>query len=353
MCCVAISRSTRFSKDPLNGQIYDYVGGRQDLALHLVRAIGDPRRRFEEDHLRMLRAVRFAARLGFSIETDTLSAIRNLAPKIDQISAERIRDEILRILTEGGGRRGLELLDECGLLKEILPEVKALQGIEQPPQYHPEGDVWIHTLLMLDKLHNPTPALAMGVLLHDVGKPPTFRIAERIRFDGHVEAGVEIARSILNRLKFSRQDSEHILALIANHMRFKDVQQMRESTLKRFLRLPRFEEHLELHRVDCLSSHGDLTNWNLMREKMMELPPEQLRPARLLTGDDLIAAGFVTGPVFSGVLEAVETAQLEGQIHTKEEALALALNHLGARPKRTRDNRSDALKLFISPYNPP
>lgn len=321
-------------QDPETGEVLDYVGGQQDLRNRIVRAIGDPERRFSEDHLRMLRAIRFAARLGFTIEPATLGAIRRLAPKIATISAERVRDELLRILTEGGARRGLELLDETGLLVEILPEVKALQGVEQPPQYHPEGDVWTHTLLMFGKVSNPTPTLAMAILLHDIGKPATFRIAERIRFDGHVEAGVEIARRILNRLKFSNHDCEQILALIANHMRFKDVQQMRESTLKRFLRLPQFEEHLELHRVDCLSSHGMLDNWSLMREKMQSLSAEQLRPARLLNGRDLISAGFKPGPEFSVALEAVETAQLEGQINTKEEALELAVDNLKQRTAR-------------------
>ena len=310
------------------GEVFDYVGGQQDLRARIVRAIGNPELRFMEDHLRMLRAIRFAARLDFTIEPDTFAAIRRLAPKIQDISAERVRDELVRILTEGHARQGLELLDRSGLLAQILPEVKAMQGVEQPPQYHPEGDVWNHTLLMMDKLNQPTETLAMGVLLHDVGKPATFRVAERIRFDGHVEAGVEIAKRILSRLKFSRLDCEQILALIENHMRFKDVQQMRDSTLKRFLRLPEFEEHLELHRVDCLSSHGMLDNWRLMREKMQSLSAEELRPARLLTGRDLIAAGFQPGPAFSGALEAVETAQLEGHINSKQEALEVAEKHL-------------------------
>jgi poly(A) polymerase len=310
------------------GEVFDYVGGQQDLRARIVRAIGNPELRFMEDHLRMLRAIRFAARLDFTIEPDTFSAIRSLAPKIQDISAERVRDELLRILTEGHARQGLELLDRSGLLAEILPEVKAMQGVEQPPQYHPEGDVWNHTLLMMDKLNQPTETLVMGVLLHDVGKPATFRVAERIRFDGHVEAGLDIAKHILSRLKFSRRDCEQILALIENHMRFKDVQRMRDSTLKRFLRLPEFEEHLELHRVDCLSSHGMLDNWRLMREKMQSLSAEELRPARLLTGRDLIAAGFQPGPAFSGALEAVETAQLEGHINSKQEALEVAEKHL-------------------------
>jgi poly(A) polymerase len=316
-------------QDADTGEVFDYVEGQQDLRHRIVRAIGDPEKRFEEDHLRMLRAIRFAARLDFTIEPETFAAIQKLAPKICVISAERIREELLRILTEGGARRGLELLDRSGLLAEILPEVKAMQGVEQPPQYHPEGDVWTHTLLMFDKLGTtPTPTLAMGVLLHDVGKPVTFRLAERIRFDGHVEAGMEIAKRILARLKFSRRDCDQIVALIEHHMRFKDVQRMRDSTLKRFLRLPYFDEHLELHRVDCLSSHGLLDNWNLMRGKMESLPAEELRPERLLNGRDLISAGFEPGPAFADALDAVETAQLEGQIHTKQEALELAQNHL-------------------------
>lgn len=311
-------------EDPLTGEIFDYVGGRQDLRERIVRAIGDPVRRFGEDHLRMLRAVRFAARLGFEIEEQTLGAIRQLAPLIHSIAAERIRDELVRILTEGGARRGFELLDDSGLLAEILPEVKAMQGVAQPPQFHPEGDVWTHTLLMLDQLERPSPALAMGVLLHDVGKPPTFRVAERIRFDGHVEAGVEIGGRILERLKFSRGDSDRILALISNHMRFKDVQEMRDSTLKRFLRLPHFDEHLELNRLDCLSSNGRLDSWEFMNRKLATLPAEEVRPPRLLTGRDLIAEGFQPGPAFGKALEEVETAQLEGQIRTREEALKIA-----------------------------
>jgi len=311
-------------EDPITGEVFDYVGGRQDLWEKRVRAIGDPIRRFGEDRLRMLRAVRFAARLYFEIEEETFAAIRQLAPLIHEIAAERIRDELVRILTEGGARGGFELLDRSGLLAEILPEVKAMQGVAQPPQFHPEGDVWTHTLLMLGKLDRPSPTLAMGVLLHDIGKPPTFRVAERIRFDGHVEAGVEIGARILERLKFSRDDSDQILALISNHMRFKDVQNMRESTLKRFLRLPRFDEHLELNRLDCVSSHGQLDSWEFMRHKRATLPAEQLRPPRLLRGGDLIAEGFEPGPAFGKALEEVETAQLEGLIGTREEALRIA-----------------------------
>lgn len=311
--------------DPLDphAEPIDTVGGLADLRAGIVRAIGDPARRFQEDHLRMLRAVRFAARFGFAIHPATFAAIRTHAAKIHRIAPERIRDELVRILTEGGARLGFELLDSTGLLREILPEAAAMKGVQQPPEFHPEGDVWTHTLIMLGGLRAPTPALAMGVLLHDVGKPPTFRVAERIRFDGHVEAGGEIGRAILNRLRFSNEDTAQVLALIANHMRFGEVRRMRESTVKRFLRLNRFDEHLELHRLDCASSHGGLANYDFMRERLENLPPEAVRPVRLLTGADLIAAGHKPGPAFSKMLELAEDAQLEGRVQTKAEALAL------------------------------
>ena len=315
--------------DPLEagqepGQVIDHVGGLADLQQGLIRAIGNPVRRFEEDHLRMLRAVRFAARFRFRIDPATLAAMQALAPMIHRIASERIRDELVRILTEGGARHGFELLDESGLLREILPEVAAMKGVEQPPEFHPEGDVWIHTLIMLEGLQAPTAALAMGVLLHDVGKPPTFRIAERIRFDGHVGAGLKLGQAILTRLRFSQEDTAQALALIANHMRFGEVRRMKESTVKRFLRLPRFEEHLELHRLDCSSSHGGLDNYQFMKERLEHTPPEEVRPARLLTGADLIAAGYHPGPEFSAMLEAAEDAQLENRIQTLEEGLKIA-----------------------------
>jgi poly(A) polymerase len=234
-----------------------------------------------------------------------------------------VRDELVRILTEGGAERGFEMLDATGLLAVLLPEVAAMKGVEQPPQYHPEGDVWVHTLLLLRNLDHPTPTLALAALLHDVGKPPTFRVAGRIRFDGHVEEGVKLAHGILTRLRFSREEIQQVEALVANHMKFKDVPRMKESTLKRFLRLPKFEEHLELHRLDCLASHRDLENYAMVRRKLAECPDERLRPARLLTGADLIAAGYRPGPQFSEMLRSAEDARLEGLIHTTEEALAL------------------------------
>jgi poly(A) polymerase len=310
--------------DVRTGEVLDFTGGRADLEAGIIRAIGDPDLRFREDHLRLLRAVRFAARFGFSIEPQTFDAIRRSYKLIRSVSAERVRDELVRILTEGGARRGLELMDETGLLNELLPEVAAMKGVEQPPEYHPEGDVWTHTLLLLEKLEQPTATLAMGALLHDVGKPSTFRIAERIRFDGHVEAGVALARGILRRLRFSNEQSERIEALITHHMRFKDAPYMRDSTLKRFLRLPQFDEHLELHRLDCLSSHGLLENYELVRSRQRQLGAAQLKPPPLITGSDLIAEGYEPGPLFGEILGAVEDAQLDGAIATREEALQLA-----------------------------
>jgi poly(A) polymerase len=315
--------------DPETGEVLDYVGGRDDLSAGVIRAIGDPEARFHEDRLRLLRAVRFAARLGFRVEPVTWDAIRRLRRGILTVSPERIRDEVVRILTEGGARAGFELLDGAGLLEIVLPEVAAMKGVEQPPEFHPEGDVWVHTLLLLEKLERPAVTLALGALLHDVGKPPTFRVAERIRFDGHVEAGVDLARGIMERLRFSREQTEQVLALVANHMRFKDVYDMRESTLKRFLRLPRFAEHLELHRLDCLASHGRLESWEWVREKLRELPEEQLKPPPLITGRELIAAGYEPGPLFARILAAVEDAQLEGRVGTAEEALALVRERFG------------------------
>lgn len=317
--------------DPLSlsSPVIDYVGGLQDLRGHIIRAIGDPERRFEEDHLRMLRAVRFAARFGFQIEPDTMTAIQKLHSKISKVSPERIRDELVRILTEGAPRRGFELLDESRLLNDILPEVAAMKGVAQPPQFHPEGDVWTHTLLMLDGLESPSAELALGVLLHDVGKPGTFRMADRIRFDGHVELGEKIARDIMNRLRFSNAEIDQVVALVGNHMRFTHVHEMRESTLKRMLRLPKFEEHLELHRLDCESSHGDLRNYEFAKSKFEQLPEQELRPPRVLTGNDLIESGYRPGPEFSRMLEAVEDAQLESRVHSKEEALELVRSKFG------------------------
>jgi tRNA nucleotidyltransferase/poly(A) polymerase len=317
------------SCDSLYSQVVDYVDGLADLRAGVVRAIGDPEQRFQEDHLRMLRAVRFAARFRFEIEPATLAAIQKLHTQILRVSPERIRDELVRILTEGEARRGFELLDASGLLVDILPEISAMKGVEQPPEFHPEGDVWTHTLIMLEGLQSPSATLALGVLLHDVGKPGTFRIAGRIRFDGHVELGERIARELLNRLRFSNAEIDQVIALIANHMRFSHVHQMRESTLKRMLRLPAFDEHLELHRLDCSSSHGHLDNYEFAKTKFEQSAPEELRPPRLVTGNDLIAAGYAPGPDFSRMLEVAEDAQLEARIQSKEEGLELVRSTFG------------------------
>jgi tRNA nucleotidyltransferase/poly(A) polymerase len=317
-------------RDPFTGKVMDYVDGSRDLRQGLIRAIGDPEVRFAEDHLRMLRAVRFAARFGFAIEPATMAAIQKLHREIAHISAERIRDELSRILTGPGARRGFELLDESGLLTDILPEVAAMKGVAQPPEFHPEGDVWTHTLMMLERLPaDPPLTLAWGVLLHDVGKPPTFRIADRIRFDGHVEAGVGMTREILCRLHYSNDQVEQVQALVANHMRFAEVFNMRESTIKRFLRLPLFEEHLELNHLDCLCSNGMLASWQFMKERYEHMPAAELRPARLVSGNDLIAAGYRPGPQFSRMLERVEDAQLEGRIGTREQAMELVAAEFG------------------------
>ena len=315
--------------DPDGNEVLDFVGGQEDLRSRVVRAIGDPETRFREDHLRLLRAVRFAARLDYRIEAATFEAIRRLHGLILKVSAERIRDELVRILTGGGARRGFELLDDTGLLSDILPEVSAMKGVAQPPEFHPEGDVWTHTLLMLQQLRNPTVTLALGVLLHDVGKPSTFRVAERIRFDGHVEKGVAMAEAILSRLRFSTDQIRQVTALVGNHMRFKDAPQMKVSTLKRFLRVENFVEHLELHRLDCLSSHGHLDNYELLKKKLQELPEDELRPELLISGADLIAAGYRPGPAFARILAVVEDAQLESRIHSPEDAMALVREQFG------------------------
>jgi poly(A) polymerase len=312
--------------DPETGEVLDFVGGRKDLEAGLVRAIGEPELRFREDKLRMVRAVRFAARFDYAIEPATLAAIQLLAPLVTEVSAERLRDELTKLLTEGNARRAFELLDQTGLLAVLLPEIARMQGVAQPPEFHPEGDVWIHTRMMLEQLKPKASAtLAWGVLLHDVGKPPTFKSAEqtgdRIRFDGHDEIGARMADEICRRLRFSTSDTEQIETLVANHMRFKDVFAMRPATLKRFVRLPRFEEHLELHRLDCLSSHRNLDAYEFVQRFLRETPPEQVRPPRLINGDDLLQMGFRPGPLFKEILHAVEEAQLDGRLHGHEEAI--------------------------------
>jgi poly(A) polymerase len=309
--------------DPISNQVLDFVGGRKDLEAGVVRTIGNPELRFAEDRLRMLRAVRFASRFAYTIESETFVAVQKLSPQIHQVSCERVRDELTRMLTEGHAREAFILLDQSGLLREVLPEISAMKGVEQPPQFHPEGDVFVHTMLLLSKLPQAcAPTLAWGALLHDVGKPPTFRVApDRIRFDGHVEIGVKMAERICQRLRFSNSEMDQILALVENHMRFGDVERMKQSTFKRFIRMPQFEEHLELHRLDCESSHGDLTLYDFTRTKMAGLQPEAIRPAPLITGEDLIAAGYSPSPKFKEILSAVEDGQLEGNWDSKDAAM--------------------------------
>jgi poly(A) polymerase len=317
----------------------DFVGGREDLKAGVVRAIGEPAVRFAEDKLRMLRGVRFAARLGFEMEARTMAAIRGAAAEIAQVSCERIRDELTLMLTEGHARRAFELLDATGLLAQVLPEAVRMHGVAQPPQFHPEGDVWVHTMLLLERLEAGASAtLAWGALLHDIGKPATFRPpdpkkpGDRIRFDGHVEVGVRMAEAILGRLRFSNEETEQIVALVKNHMRFGDILQMRESTLKRFLRLPHFEEHLALHWMDCTSAHGDLRLYEFAKERYEAAPVETIRPKLLVTGRDLIAAGYRPGPEFKAMLEAAEDAQLENTATTTQEGLGVVRQRFGEPP---------------------
>jgi poly(A) polymerase len=321
-------------RERIRAVVLDYVGGMRDLEAGVVRAIGSAELRFEEDHLRMLRAVRFAARFGFELEPETGRAIRSLAKRANGVSRERVRDELTKMLTEGRAQRAFELLDETGLLKEVLPEIARMKGVEQPPQFHPEGDVWVHTLMLLEQLGTGcSTTLAWGALLHDVGKPPTFRRApDRIRFDGHVEIGVTMAAEICRRLRFSNEETRQILALIENHMRFMDTGRMKESTLKRFLRLPQFDEHLALHKMDCLAGSGFLEHWEFMREKLQTMPEEAVRPKPLLTGNELIAAGYRPGPKFKEMLHEVEDAQLEGRIGSEGEALSLVRERFGEAP---------------------
>ena len=316
--------------------ILDFVGGRADLEARLVRAIGRADLRFEEDKLRMLRGVRFAARLGFSIEAETLRAMQRHAAEIRQVSLERVRDELTRMLTEGQARAAFEMLDAAGLLAQVLPEVARMKGVEQPPEYHPEGDVWIHTLMLLERLPAGSSAtLAWGMLLHDVGKPATFqppdprKPGDRIRFNGHVDVGVRIAEVMLTRLRFSNEERAQIQALIKHHMQFGDVKAMKESTLKRFVRMPQFEEHLALHRADCESSHGDLRLWEYAKAAYENDEPAEARPKWLVTGKELIAAGYRPGMSFKKMLETVEDAQLEGRISTVEQGLALVRAEFG------------------------
>jgi len=312
--------------DPVAEKFIDFVGGRDDLKSKTLRAIGDPVARFREDKLRLLRAIRFAARFDYEIEPLTWGAIKAHAADLHAVSAERIREELVKILTHRTRLRGFDLLNESGLLKEILPEIEALKGCEQPPQFHPEGDVFVHTRVMLELLPPDAPAtLVLAVLFHDIGKPPTFRYhadEDRIRFSGHDRVGANMAERLMERLRFSRHDIDCVTEAVRQHMVFKDVQNMRTAKLKRFMAREGFGEELELHRVDCQSSHGALDNYEFLKAKADEFANEPLIPPPLVNGRDLMALGWKPGPHFGPILEAIQTAQLEGTLTTTEEAIA-------------------------------
>lgn len=309
--------------DPLdNNRVIDYVGGQDDISAKIVRCIGSPEKRFSEDKLRLLRAVRFAARLDYEIEPDTFDALVYHAREINQVSAERIGTEIITILTGAHADRALDLLRETGLLRHVLPEAEAMVGVQQPEQFHPEGDVYTHTKLMLGMLDAPSIELALATLLHDIGKPPTYtESTDRIRFNEHAKVGAEMAEKICRRLRLPTEVCERVVALVNTHMRFIEVKNMKESTLVRFLREPYFPDALELHRLDCEASHRKLDNYRFCKERLESLAPEKVRPPRLLTGHDLIEMGYAPGPRFSEILTALEDAQLEGAIKTHDEAV--------------------------------
>ena len=320
--------------DPLTRQILDFVGGESDLRAGILRSIGDPHARFAEDKLRLIRCVRFAASLGFEIEAETWRALVERAPEITAVSAERIRDELVKIFTQPSRVRGFDLLDQSGLLAILLPEVEPLKGCEQPPDFHPEGDVFVHTRLMLSLLpEQVSTPLVFSVLFHDIGKPPTFLIDEtgRIRFNGHESISASMTEKIFARLRFSNAETEATVVGVKNHMAFKDVQNMRVATLKRFLARPTIDDELELHRVDCQGSHGLLDNYDFLLRKREEFSNEPLIPPPLITGRDLIAAGLKPGPLFKKLLDSAQALQLEGGLKTREDALAWLREEL-ARP---------------------
>jgi poly(A) polymerase len=311
-------------EDPATGGIIDYVGGLADLKAGVIRAIGEPAARFNEDGLRLLRCVRFASRLGFAIEPATDAALRECAPLLDRISPERIRDEFSRILTTPRRREGVQHLVDTGLIRHFLPELLDTIGCDQPPEWHPEGDVFIHTMIMLGMLADDAPIeLCLATLLHDIAKPPTRTIDEdgRIRFNGHDALGAEMAATILRRLRYPNQVVADVTAMVARHMQFMHVQKMRTAKLKRFMAEPTFPMEMELHRVDCGSSNGFTENYDFIRDKEAEFAAEPLIPLPLVTGRDLIDLGMKPGPRFREILEAIQIEQLEGRLQEREAAL--------------------------------
>ena len=312
--------------DPLKNEVLDYVGGKSDLTARTIRAIGDPAARFTEDRLRLFRAIRFAVQLGFQIEPKTWEAIVRLAPESKNLAPERVRDEWVKIFTSPDPARGLDLLNEAGLIAVWIPELLEMRGCAQSPEHHPEGDVWVHTRLLLTHLRNPSPVLALSALLHDIGKPRTSRTepSGRIRFFGHEGVGARMAEEILRRLRFSNDDTTAICACIANHMAFKDAPQMRVSTLKRLLARPTFSEELELHRIDCSSSHGELDISRFLAAKQSEFSREEIQPKPLVSGHDLQGIGVSPGPKMGVILQQLMDEQLEGKLSNRESALSRA-----------------------------
>ncbi len=313
--------------NPFTEEVIDYVKGREDLERKLIRTVGPPQSRFQEDKLRLLRALRLACQLGFEIEQESYQQVKEHASQLTQVSWERIRDEVLKILTGPDPSRGLKLLFDSGILEVILPEIAAMHGVQQPPEFHPEGDVFVHTCLMFELSQERSETLSLEILLHDVGKPPTFTIKERIRFDGHADLGAKMAEEICRRLRISNQQIEEVVDVVKDHLRFIHVQEMRESTLKRFLRKTNFSDHLELHRLDSLASHGDLSSYHFCQEKLEELSQEAMRPKPLINGHDLIRLGLEPGPIFSEIMSAIEDFQLEGKLSSKEETLDWVKKH--------------------------
>jgi poly(A) polymerase len=321
--------------DPIEGKVLDFVGGREDLETRTLRAIGNPAERFVEDRLRLLRAVRFATVLDFTIDPDTWNALCAAVETIHDVSAERIRDELVKIFASPQRLRGFDLLDASGLMEEILPEIEPLRGCEQPPDFHPEGDVFVHTRLMLALLpKDASVLLVLATLFHDLGKPPTMERDQtgRIRFSGHESVSAQMTEKIMRRLRFSNEEIVATTAMVQNHMVFKDVQNMRVSRLKRFLARPTFDDELELHRVDCLASHGNLDNYEFLRRRSEDLANEPLIPPPFVTGHDLIALGWKPGPKFKAVLDAVQVRQLEGILRTREEAITWVEKEFPAKP---------------------
>ena len=307
--------------DPLEERLLDYVGGEKDIRQKVIRTIGEPRKRFSEDKLRLLRAIRFSSTLGFEIEEKTFEALRELVHEITVVSQERIRDELVKIMIGPCAGAGIGLLDQAGLLAILLPEVHAMKGVPQPEGFHPEGDVFAHTRKMLDAMVEPSVVLAFSVLLHDAGKPPTFSVSDRIHFIRHQTVGAEIAGGVCGRLRFPNHVRDRIVACVENHMVFMDVKRMRESTLRRLIRRPTFPDELELHRLDCLASDRDLSAWELLKRKVEEYGREEAEPAPLLSGRDLLELGYAEGPIIGRILREAEELRLEGALKTKDDAL--------------------------------